>query len=234
MSVTSSELRKLAALNLSPEQMAGVLGLLADRVEADEARKAAQAERKRRSRDKNGTVTGQSQDKDVTPSPLVPPFPPAPPIPPIIPPSRSEIGFGAGELETKLREAAGWQSQPAPNLYVTGEIAALIAAGAILETDVLPVVKAHAPRVRRPSSWRYFVPIIQDAMQARLAAGTGPPKAGEVVPFANPTRSHNGPRPNTIAAGFDLIDRAIEQRERQLAAAQEGSGRGEDDPVALP
>ena len=66
MSVTAAELRKLAALNLSPEQMAGVLGLLADRVEADEQRRASQAERKRRSRDKSVTVTGQERDKDVT------------------------------------------------------------------------------------------------------------------------------------------------------------------------
>jgi hypothetical protein len=44
MSVSSQELRKLAALNLSPEQMSAVLNLLADRAEAEERRKAAQAE----------------------------------------------------------------------------------------------------------------------------------------------------------------------------------------------
>lgn len=141
----------------------------------------------------------------------------------------------SAELENQLRKAAGWENQVSPNLAVTGPIEALIAGGAILETDVLPVVKAHAQRVRRPTSWRYFVPIIQDAVQARREAGTGPPKAGEVVPFtATTNRNINGPRPQTIAAGFDIIDRAIEQRERQLAAAQAGPGRGEDDPVSLP
>ncbi|HLO78177.1 MAG TPA: hypothetical protein VK196_17110, partial [Magnetospirillum sp.] len=70
--ISAAELRKLASLNLSPEQMAGVLELLAIRAEKEEARKAAQAERKRRSRDKSVTVTGQSQDMGVTPSPLVP------------------------------------------------------------------------------------------------------------------------------------------------------------------
>lgn len=96
MTVTSSELRKLAKLNLSPDQMAGVLELLADRVEAEEARRAAQAERKRKSRarlegqaqDNPVTVTGQSQDGHGTPSPLVPPLSPAPLSPPIIPPSQ--------------------------------------------------------------------------------------------------------------------------------------------------
>lgn len=96
MTVTASELRKLASLNLSPDQMAGVLGLLADRIEAEDARKAAQAERKRQSRARTGgqsrdnpvTVTGQSRDNDVTPSPLIPPLSPAPLSPPIIPPSQ--------------------------------------------------------------------------------------------------------------------------------------------------
>jgi hypothetical protein len=81
----------------------------------------------------------------------------------------------SGELEGKLREAAGWQQQPAPNLAVTGPIEELISSGAILERDVLPVIKAHAPRVRRPTSWAYFVPIIQDAVANRQRASTGPP-----------------------------------------------------------
>ena len=201
-----------------------------------ERRRAGERERQARHRAKAKNDTCHVTQRDVTvtecdtPSPLVPPFPPAPPIPPIIPPTPAEFSSGAGELEAKLRKAAGWESQPSPNLAVTGPIETLIASGAILETDVLPVVKAHAPRVRRPSSWRYFVPIIQDAMQARLAAGTGPPKTGEVVPFANPTRSQHGPRPNTIAAGFELLERAIEREERALAAAQGGDGSRQDDP----
>ena len=140
----------------------------------------------------------------------------------------------SGELEAKLREAAGWQQQPHPNLAVTGPIEELIASGAILERDVLPVIRAHAPRVRRPTSWRYFIPIIQEAVQTRLAAGTGPPKDGEIVPFATSTRSNDGPRPNTIAAGFDLIERAIEREERALAEAQGRDGRGKSNPLALP
>lgn len=80
-------------------------------------------------------------------------------------------------LESKLREAAGWQSEPHPGLFVTGPIEALIANGADLERDVLPVIRGRAKGVRRPSSWAYFTGPIQDAVANRLAAGssTGPP-----------------------------------------------------------
>jgi hypothetical protein len=77
MSITAATLRKLAMLNLSSDQMTGVLDVLADSVEADEARRAALAERKRRnrsaSRDSHVTVTGQSQPnpspKEKSPTP---------------------------------------------------------------------------------------------------------------------------------------------------------------------
>ena len=52
MSLHASTLRKLAALNLSAEQMAGVIGVLADIEDADEARKANQRERVRHLVDK--------------------------------------------------------------------------------------------------------------------------------------------------------------------------------------
>lgn len=96
MTVKSDTLRKLAKLNLTGEQLAGVLDILADQVEADEMRKNAQAERKRKQRqekqdqDNSGNVTGQSRDSHGTvtvlsqSTPLVPPFPDkeSPPTPP--------------------------------------------------------------------------------------------------------------------------------------------------------
>ncbi|MET3414790.1 hypothetical protein [Methylobacterium sp. 1030] len=89
MSVSAAALRKLAALDLSAEQMAGVLELMADIQEKEETRLAEQRERKRRSRDKSRdkdvTVTGQSQP-GFPPCPL-PSFP-APNHPSPIPPSR--------------------------------------------------------------------------------------------------------------------------------------------------
>lgn len=87
MTVTSATLRQLADLRLDADQMSGVLRVLADQAEADEARRAAQAERKRRQRDKERdshvTVTGQSNaalspkenphtPKEITPIPTNP------------------------------------------------------------------------------------------------------------------------------------------------------------------
>ena len=72
MSVSAATLRKLAALQLDPAQMAGVLELLAEQQEQEEARKAAQRERTRRSRSKrdgNVTDTSQSQGGNVEVSP---------------------------------------------------------------------------------------------------------------------------------------------------------------------
>lgn len=72
MSVSSSTLRKLAELRLDPDQMAGVLELLAEQQEVEEARKAAQRDRTRRSRakrDGNVTDTPPSHDGNAAVSP---------------------------------------------------------------------------------------------------------------------------------------------------------------------
>ena len=61
MTVSAASLRKLATLGLSAEQMAGVLDLLADQMQADEDRRAKQRARTSKSRgnerDSNVTVT---------------------------------------------------------------------------------------------------------------------------------------------------------------------------------
>lgn len=62
MSISAESLRKLASLNLSSEQMAGVLSIIADGIEKEEQRKSKQAERKRKSRSCHATVTDLSQD----------------------------------------------------------------------------------------------------------------------------------------------------------------------------
>lgn len=91
MSVSSSALRKLATLKLDAEQMAGVLDILADQMEAEEARKVAQRDRKRKSRssqDRHGTTIGSERDtpldKENTPTP---PKEINPPLTPQSPPS---------------------------------------------------------------------------------------------------------------------------------------------------
>lgn len=60
MSLDAKALRKLASLDLTSEQMAGVLDVLASMTEQEEARKASQRERTRKFREKIG-VTLQSQ-----------------------------------------------------------------------------------------------------------------------------------------------------------------------------
>ena len=96
--ISAATLRKLAELNLSPDQMAGVLSLLADQAQAEEDRKAAQRERTRRSRasrnvdvtlqqrDGNETVTRNACDNaetvSLSPIPLLPPTPPNNPLTP--------------------------------------------------------------------------------------------------------------------------------------------------------
>ena len=87
-------LRRLAALKLAPEQMAEVLSILAEAQEAEEARKARQRDRKRMSRDKTVTVTGQGRDShcDIPPK-KIPPITPLKNNPP--PPQKSKmISFG--------------------------------------------------------------------------------------------------------------------------------------------
>ena len=77
-----------------------------------------------------------------------------------------------GDLELLLRQAAGWEREPAPKLAVTGPIEALLDAGADLDLDVLPTVSAIAPAAESRTSWNYFVKAIARARDTRLAAGT--------------------------------------------------------------
>lgn len=96
-------------------------------------------------------------------------------------------------LEKLLRIAAGWENEPAPGLFVTGEIQALIDAGADLYADVLPVVKAHAKNCRRRTTWRYFVPMIVQARDDRIAAATlvsQPRQQGATHDRSNDSRSN--------------------------------------------
>lgn len=93
-------------------------------------------------------------------------------------------------LESQLREAAGWQTEPAPMLAVTGEVQALIDNGADLELDVLPVVKALAPKCSTRTSWRYFLNAIARQRDQRIAAATivSPPPNSNGSPHAAPRK----------------------------------------------
>ncbi len=131
-------------------------------------------------------------------------------------------------LELALRKAAGWENHPAPRLAVTGPITALLENGADLDLDVLPVIRALAPRVRSPG-WPYFVNAIAQARDDRIAAGTvvSPPTAMNGASHATPRSKPS--RDETFAA----IDRRIDELEHRRAisgAAAHGQG-GPEDPA---
>jgi len=126
-------------------------------------------------------------------------------------------------LEAQLREAAGWQSHPATGLFITGPIQALIEAGASLDQDVLPIIRARAPKLRGQPNWSYFVPAIADARDRRIEAGTIVTTATAPRSQANGTHRQKPSRDETFAA----IDRSIDELERRqtLSGAAAGGPR---------
>jgi hypothetical protein len=128
------------------------------------------------------------------------------------------------DLEHKLREAAGWQSEPAPMLAVTGEVQALIENGADLETDVLPVVKALAPKCGNRTSWRYFLGAIARQRDQRIAASTIVSPPSSITGFTHAATRQKPTRSDIFAA----INARIDAAERGGFA--EGDG---DDGIAL-
>jgi len=114
----------------------------------------------------------------------------------------------SAELEAKLREAAGWEREISPKLCITGPIEALIEAGAILETDILPVIRSIADKAENRSTWKFFIPAIVRARDARLAALTAvsPPLTGT----ANGKSSGNSRSQNRA-----VVDAIIAEAERR-------------------
>lgn len=130
------------------------------------------------------------------------------------PDSNGEVrSAGADFLETELRKAAGWQNEPAPMLAVTGEIQSLIDNGADLETDVIPIVRALAPKAQSRTSWRYFVSAIARARDQRVAAATivsplKPPGAHHETHQRKPSREDVFA---AIRARLDAAERGADQ-----------------------
>lgn len=130
----------------------------------------------------------------------------------------------ARDLESHLREAAGWQAEPAPMLSVTGEIEALIDAGADLELDVLPVVRAIAPKATSRTTWRYFVKAIARQRDERISAAKIVTPLNTISGVLHETHRAK-PSRRTI---FDAIHARIDQAER--GAVEGGSGEPRDPP----
>lgn len=184
-------------------------------------------------RDLREMVADLSRDEGVTGhAPVTPPVTPKPePVtPPVTPPVTAMTGTGTGtgidigrvessrardpdaDLERKLREAAGWQNETAPMLAVTGEIQALIDAGADLNLDVLPVVTAIAPKARG-RSWRFFVTAIAEARDRRIAAATVISLPAErTASHGQPARRHSPSQ--QLADAFDRVKAHIAERDQ--------------------
>lgn len=132
-------------------------------------------------------------------------------------------GDPAADLETKLRLAAGWETEPAPMLAVTGEVQALLDNGADLDLDVLPVVKALAPRCTSRTTWRYFLGAIARQRDQRIAA------ASIVSPPSSPTGTAHAPRSKPSRSDiFAAINARIDAAER--GGFEKG---GSDDAIPL-
>jgi len=87
-------------------------------------------------------------------------------------------------LEAALREAAGLENDPSPNLFVVGPVHALIAEGYDLERHILPVVRSLKAQGKRWSNWRYIVPAVRD----QNAVTAAPEKAQAPLP-ADPEKT---------------------------------------------
>lgn len=124
----------------------------------------------------------------------------------------SDTQLGDAALEACLRRAAGWESHPNPMLAVTGPITALMEAGANLELDVLPVIRAIAPKCRKPT-WKYFLDAIADARDQRLSAASA-----TVIPITSQTariyHAAHRSKPSRDDS-FAAIDAAIDELERR-------------------
>lgn len=92
----------------------------------------------------------------------------------------SKIDYDA--IEKRCREAAGLEDSPAAGLLVIGPIIRLVEGGALLERDILPVLRAAKAKGQRGSTWDYYLPAIERAMKPPEALkhipspSQGPPK----------------------------------------------------------
>lgn len=132
------------------------------------------------------------------------------------------------DLEARLRQAAGWQSDPSPMLAVTGPIRALIDAGADLELDVLPVIGAIAPKADG-RSWNFFIKAIARARDQRISASTVVSMPTATASARSPSHAaHRKPTRDETFAAIDARIAAIAEAERRAAAG------GQTDPLDHP
>ena len=84
-------------------------------------------------------------------------------------------------IESECRKAAGLEQAISASLFDMSPILGLMDAGADLTETILPAIAARPNP--RASSWRYFVPQIQTAMQNRASAAGIQPQRPPDKPF---------------------------------------------------
>jgi hypothetical protein len=221
--MTAPELRALADLNLSTEQMKGVLELLAARIETDDKRRTAQAERKRQSRDRIRTVTGKSRDKvEDTEELVLSPPPPSSfsPIPPIITTPTTPISDIHNARDPSKPPVSRGSRLPAdfvplPNILELGRNRGLSEFDLADETEKFrDWANAATGQVSIKRDWQgAFRNWIKRAAEDRK-------------------KTNGKNNPNTIKGGFDVIDLALEQA--RLRQSDLRRGDSEADSEVLP
>ena len=124
------------------------------------------------------------------------------------------------DLDAALREAAGWQSDPSPNLFVTGPIEALIGAGADLDADVLPTIRALAPRCTGRKNWKFFVAAIAQARDDRIAAS----KIVNGASHATGSRNPQPQRRSTVDTILETLSGGIGEGDAPAGEPRAGDG----------
>lgn len=125
-------------------------------------------------------------------------------------------------VDLALADIAELGSHPVRGNPVIAPIWQLVQSGFDLKTQIVPSIRRQIAKAKYPvQRWSYFVQgIVEDAQKIA------------VKPLeAKPNGSH---RPNSIAGGFDLIERAIAAEEQAIAEAEGRHGGSEVHPVAIP
>ena len=90
------------------------------------------------------------------------------PLPQTSPDRRRDLD----SLEASLRQAAGLKHDTSAGLMNLGPMLGLLDAGADLNEDILPVLRAKAKANRKGRSWAFYVDAVHDAVNARRATSS--------------------------------------------------------------
>ena len=109
---------------------------------------------------------------------------------------------GMAGLESQLREASKAEQNPSPSLYDLSPVNRCLSAGASLDMDVLPTIRAITARGHRWQSWAYAEGAIMEA-KARREAPPIESQPSQIRPKPPPDRPLRGS--SAVSAALDRI-----------------------------